>query len=137
MIVNNSIDSNIAMGGGLRQGGIMAAAELVALNTMAGRLPADHDVILQLWRLLRELDHNLVDEVQPHTNILRLYVSNTDLRITTQWKTDLEQLGVLVRVCDDSSLRLVSHRHVSADHIAAIFKAIKMTYLNNFLAVSD
>lgn len=118
------------LGGGLRQGGIMAAAGLIALNTMTDRLSSDHDVMRQLWRLLNKLDHTLVDETEPHTNILRLRVSAANRRVTTQWKTNLEQLGVLVRVCDDSSLRLVSHRHVSIDDVAPVFKAIKTVYLS-------
>jgi threonine aldolase len=59
-----------ALGGGMRQAGILAAAGLVALNEMTGRLQEDHDNAKFLAGALSELPQVELDPALVQTNIV-------------------------------------------------------------------
>lgn len=109
------------VGGGLRQAGMMAAAGLVALDTMVDRLADDHRRIASLWTLLRNDAPGLVDATPPHTNILQIHVAPGQAAF---WEKKLESLGILTRAANENSLRLVSHRHITDADIAVVHKAL-------------
>ena len=58
------------LGGGMRQVGVLAAAGLVALDTMVERLAEDHDHASRLARGLAELPRIQVDPAKVQTNIV-------------------------------------------------------------------
>ena len=59
-----------ALGGGMRQAGVLAAAGLIALNEMTGRLKEDHDNAKLLAAALSELPQVELDPALVQTNIL-------------------------------------------------------------------
>ncbi|XP_022906668.2 uncharacterized protein [Onthophagus taurus] len=65
-----------ALGGGMRQSGIIAAAGLVALDSMIGRLKIDHDRTLKIARAISDFQSDLfkVDLKSVQTNILMVYL---------------------------------------------------------------
>jgi threonine aldolase len=98
------------LGGGMRQVGILAAAGLVALETMTGRLAEDHAHA----RLLGEaLAHARGVQVAPvRTNIV---VGRISGRSAPEVVAELDRHGVLASAMDAATLRLVTHRDVSAE----------------------
>jgi threonine aldolase len=113
------------VGGGLRQAGMMAAAGLVALNTMVDRLADDHRRIASLWNLLQNDAPELVDAEPPHTNILQIHVTPGQASL---WEKKLVIAGILVRAANENSLRLVSHRHITDADILVVHKALTDFY---------
>jgi threonine aldolase len=108
------------VGGNMRQAGPVAAAGIVALETMVDRLAEDHATAKRLAEGLHRVDGSLVDPKEVDSNLVRVEVKKSGRR-AAQWSTDLKQKGVMVAPCDIYSLRFVTHRHISpADVDAAI-----------------
>jgi threonine aldolase len=103
------------LGGGVRQGGILAAAGLVALDRIDD-LAADHENATRLAAGLTELGWQVNT---PDTNILLAAVS--DVATATAQLTDL---GVLVTGMA-GQIRFVTHRDVSAADITEVLGRVK------------
>ncbi|WFU21719.1 low specificity L-threonine aldolase [Bradyrhizobium sp. CB1717] len=114
------------VGGTMRQSGIVAAAGLVALETMIDRLSEDHAAAKRLAAALNWLDPALADPDHVQTNILRVDVSAT-ARNAAAWAEGVKQHGILVQASGPSQLRLVTHRHIdegAVDRTIAAFAAV-------------
>lgn len=115
------------VGGTMRQSGIVAAAGLVALETMIARLSEDHAAAKWLATSLSWLDPALADPGHVQTNILRVDVS-ASARDAAAWADAVKQHGVLVQASSPSQLRLVTHRHIdeaAVDRTIAAFAAVR------------
>ncbi|RCW47097.1 L-threonine aldolase [Halopolyspora algeriensis] len=102
------------LGGGVRQGGVLAAAGLVALDRIDA-LAADHGNATRLAEGLTELGW---DVTPPHTNIV--LASVPDVRLTL---ARLEDAGVLA-VPMEGQLRFVTHRNVGKADIEEVLRRI-------------
>ncbi|MBP1093392.1 threonine aldolase [Bradyrhizobium diazoefficiens] len=114
------------VGGTMRQSGVVAAAGLVALETMIERLSKDHAAARRLAAALSWLDPALADPDQVQTNILRVDVSASG-REAAAWAEGVKQRGILVQASGPSQLRLVTHRHIdgaAVDRTIAAFAAL-------------
>ena len=99
-----------ALGGGMRQAGVLAAAGLIALNDMTGRLQEDHDNARLLAGALSQLPQVELDPALVQTNILIF-----SLRGAGDPKALVGALagrGVLVSTVGPNSVRLVTHYDV-------------------------
>jgi threonine aldolase len=111
------------VGGNMRQAGPLAAAGIVALETMVNRLPEDHQVAKRLAEGFHRIDESLCDPKDVETNLVRVNVSKSGKR-AAQWSADLKAKGVMVAPADIWTLRFVTHRHIStpdADAAVAAF----------------
>ena len=99
-----------ALGGGMRQVGVLAAAGLVALNEMTGRLQEDHDNAGMLAAALSELSQVELDPALVQTNIVifRLRGGGDAQALVTA----LAGRGVLAGTLGPHSVRLVTHHDV-------------------------
>lgn len=95
------------LGGGVRQGGVMAAAGLVALDYLP-RIGEDHAKAQRLAAGLRGMGFNVAE---PETNILLVPV--VDIPLSLQL---MEDAGVRVLPVG-SALRFITHRDLKADDI--------------------
>jgi threonine aldolase len=95
------------LGGGMRQVGILAAAGLVALDTMIPRLAEDHDNARLLGEALARCRGARVAPVR--TNIV---VTSLEGRPAPDVVTAAASRGILVTAMDATTLRLVTHRDV-------------------------
>ncbi len=108
------------VGGNMRQAGPLAAAGIVALETMVERLPEDHRTAKRLAEGLHRIDSSLCDPNDVETNLVRVDVRKSGKRAVV-WSADLKTKGVGVAPADAWTLRFVTHRHISAaDADAAI-----------------
>ena len=96
------------LGGGMRQVGILAAAGIVALDTMIPRLAEDHDNAKMLAEALGRCAGLRVAPAP--TNIV---VATLDGRRAPDVVAAAAERGVRVAAMDASTLRLVTHRDVS------------------------
>lgn len=92
----------------MRQAGVIAAAGLVALETMVDRLAEDHEHAQLLARALARGRGVTVAPVQ--TNIV---VAALEGRTAPEVVARLREEGVLASAMDAGTLRLVTHRDVS------------------------
>jgi threonine aldolase len=100
----------------------MAAAGIVALETMIPRLQEDHDTARRLAEGLHRIDPSLCDPKDVETNLVRVDVRKSGRR-AAHWSDDLKKRGVLVAPADAWSLRFVTHRHISAADVDAAVSA--------------
>lgn len=108
------------VGGNMRQAGSIAAAGIVALETMVDRLHEDHASAKRLAAGLHAVDASLTDPADIETNIVRVNVRASG-RSAAQWAEAFRAQGIAVSPADSVSLRFVTHRHISnADVDAAI-----------------
>jgi threonine aldolase len=102
------------IGGAMRQGGVVAAAGVVALSTMVERLADDHRRAQIIARGLHALDARLVDLAEVETNIVMADIGHTSLTVN-EWVERLAALDIDVRSYGKTRLRMVTHRHIDDD----------------------
>jgi threonine aldolase len=106
------------MGGNMRQAGPLAAAGIVAIETMVKRLAEDHQTARRFAEGLHRIEASLCDPKDVETNLVRADVRKSGRR-AAQWSADLKSKGVLVAPADIHVLRFVTHRHISAPDVDA------------------
>jgi threonine aldolase len=102
------------LGGGVRQGGVLGAAGLVALDYFP-RIPEDHAKAAHLAGGLRALGFDLE---MPETNIVRVRAPDAARAIEK-----LQAIGVLVTPSGDA-VRFVTHRDVSETDVGVALERI-------------
>jgi threonine aldolase len=98
------------LGGGMRQAGIIAAAGIVALETMVDRLGQDHARARQLAEGLAQIPNLSVDMAGVQTNMVYVDHAATG-RSTDQIIALLERHGVIASNRPPHHIRLVTNRH--------------------------
>ena len=97
------------LGGGMRQAGVLAAAGIVALETMVERLAEDHARAKTLASRLQVLNGLILDPGSPYTNMIFVSLAE-DLPLDgRQFASRLFELGVKLGVVGPRRLRLVLH----------------------------
>lgn len=113
------------LGGGMRQAGILAAAGIVALNTMVARLAEDHRRAKLLADGLNQITSIRIDMHSPTTNMLFISLYNSGALTAEELKTQLKQRGILVGAVGEKQFRLVTHYWIDDEAIAACIKGFK------------
>ncbi len=104
------------LGGGMRQAGILAAAGLVALDTMVERLAEDHANARELARGLMGMDGLRLELETVQTNMVLFEV------VDPAWDAPalvaaLAQVGVLCGAFGPRRIRLVTHNDVATQDV--------------------
>ncbi len=97
------------LGGGMRQAGILAAAGIVALETMVERLAQDHLRARRLAEALRKLPGLQTDPESPSTNMVFLNLEENVPLNTRELANRLAERGIKVGVVGSRRFRLVTH----------------------------
>jgi len=111
------------VGGGMRQAGILAAAGIVALETMVERLIEDHIRAKQLAEGLKRFPNLLLDEGTAATNMVFLTVNDQVKLSTQQLSVMLEEKGIRVGEVGEHRFRLVTHYWISDNDIRQTIQA--------------
>ena len=110
------------VGGNMRQAGPLAAAGILALETMTGRLDEDHASARRLAKGLHAIDPSLVDPADVETNLVKVNVPREGPP-AADWSAQLAREGIRVSPCERHALRFVTHRHVGDPEIDAAITA--------------
>jgi threonine aldolase len=113
------------LGGGMRQAGILAAAGIVALETMVDRLGEDHKRAQQLAQGISEIPWLVLDPNSPQTNMVFLSLEENLPINAKQAASKLAEQKVLVGVVGERRFRLVTHYWISEKRIERAIKAFK------------
>ncbi|MGH9823945.1 MAG: low-specificity L-threonine aldolase [Blastocatellia bacterium] len=100
------------LGGAMRQVGVLAAAGIVALEKMRGRLGEDHANARFLAQSIAGIAGLNIDPEKTATNILVFGVSGTGLS-STEVVARLKEKGVLSNKIDPVHVRFVTHKEVN------------------------
>jgi threonine aldolase len=111
------------LGGGMRQAGIIAAAGIVALETMIDRLAVDHANARRLAEGLADIEGIKIAQELVETNIVLFDVAP---RIPVDgFLAGLVEQGVKIGGRGGNMFRAVTHRMVSAEDVDAALARIK------------
>lgn len=113
-----------ALGGGMRQAGILAAAGLIALEKMPLRLKEDHDNARFLAEGLAQVPGIKIDPKKVVTNILIFDVSGTGMT-TADFSQKLAARNVLGAGINPEQMRFVTHMDVSREDCERTLEAVK------------
>lgn len=97
------------LGGGMRQAGILAAAGIVALETMVDRLVEDHKRAHYLAQGLSFLPWLVMEPGTPYTNMVFMSLADNFPADARQVADELAQMNVRVGVVGTRRFRLVTH----------------------------
>jgi threonine aldolase len=113
-----------ALGGGMRQAGILAAAGLIALEKMPARLRDDHANARFLADGLAETKGIRLDAKKVQTNIVVFDISGTG-RNSAEFSRQLAERNVLANGIDPQTMRIVTHMDVDRVACARALDAIR------------
>ena len=100
-----------ALGGGMRQAGILAAAGLIALEQGPKRLQQDHDNAKFIAERLSKTPKIEINPATVQTNILVFDISRTGMT-STEFNRRLAEKNVLANTVTPEIMRLVTHLDV-------------------------
>jgi threonine aldolase len=111
-----------ALGGGMRQVGVLAAAGLIALEKMPARLQEDHANARLLGEALSHIECVDIDLDAVETNIV-IFKLNGAIG-AADLVARLKARGVLISTVGPNAIRMVTHHDVSRDDCLATIEAI-------------
>jgi threonine aldolase len=109
------------LGGGMRQAGVLAAAGLISLEKMTGRLGQDHARAKNLFEGLKQVQ-GLKLEASPSSNMIYFDLADRITLTENQIIEEMKKYDVLVDWAGPRRFRLVTHYWVDD---AGVEKAIK------------
>lgn len=116
------------MGGGLAQAGHMAAAGVVALETMIDRIENDNINAKKLAMGLASVNDKMVDVEKTLTNIVKMDLKTTG-KDSYYISSVLEEHGIKIKIIDSTTCRFVTHRGITAEDIEETIEIIKSTLI--------
>ncbi len=102
-----------ALGGGMRQAGVLAAAGLVSLNEMTERLVEDHAHARLLAEAVAEMENVEIDVASVETNIVIFRLK--DGGDAAGFVRELKEKGVAASAIGPHAVRFVTHYDVSRE----------------------
>ena len=113
-----------ALGGGMRQAGVLAAAGLIALEKMPARLKEDHANARMMAEGLAQVPGIRINPAKVSTNILVFDISGTGMN-TADFSRKLADRGVLAAGINTEQMRFVTHMDVSREDCETALQAMK------------
>jgi threonine aldolase len=110
------------VGGGMRQAGVIAAAGVVALETMVERLAEDHENARLLAAELATLPGIGLDPASVQTNIVAFDLDGWE---PPDFLAALKDVGVLAVPFGPHRIRMVTHNDVSREDVEATLERIR------------
>ncbi|MBI5965438.1 MAG: low-specificity L-threonine aldolase [Chloroflexi bacterium] len=110
------------LGGGMRQAGVLAAAGLISLEKMTGRLGQDHARAKNLFEGLKQVQGLKLD-ASPSSNMVYFDLGDEVKLSVDQIMEQMKKRGVLVDWAGPRRFRLVTHYWVDDEGVAKTLKA--------------
>lgn len=108
----------------MRQAGIIAAAGLIALDTMINRLAKDHDTARLLAKEVDGLPGLEVDLDSVQSNIVLFDVEGLGTT-SAEFAAELHERGLGVTTKGASLVRCVTHRGIEVEHIEVAIEILE------------
>ena len=111
------------LGGGIRQGGIIAAAGIVALEDMVDRLEEDHTTARALADGLNNITGLSANPETVQTNIVMCDIIKENLT-AIELVNSLKSEGILSTVISSKRIRFVTNYHIGKEDVEQTLKSI-------------
>ena len=112
-----------ALGGGMRQAGIIASAGLYSFNNMIDRLEEDHEIAQILANKLHEVENLNIELDLVKTNIIFIHLNNTKLS-DKDFLLQLNQNNIKIDYKGNRKFRLVTHYGFQKNQIDTVVSTI-------------
>lgn len=113
------------LGGGMRQAGVIAAAGIVALESMVERLSEDHRRARLLAEGLKEIPGIELTKGSPNTNMVFFRLTPDASLTQVELIASLKERGFLTMAPGKGEIRLVTHHDINGEDIDAFLKAMQ------------
>lgn len=113
------------VGGGMRQAGILAAAGIVALESMVDRLAEDHARARRLAAGLAQIPGLALDAGSPFTNMVFVALKPETGLTAREVAARLDKLGVQVGATGERRFRLVAHYWIDDEAVECAVAAFR------------
>lgn len=113
------------LGGGMRQAGVIAAAGIVALETMTERLKEDHARARKLADGLRSIDGLTLEPDPPPSNMVYLRLDDDRLVTTHDLIRELTEDQLRLTARDPKRMRLVVHYWITDEAVERLVAGFK------------
>ncbi len=113
-----------ALGGGMRQAGVLAAAGLVALDQSPANIPAVHENARFLARELASVPGITIQPERVETNIVFFDITKTGLS-SEQFLGSLRESGVLALRLGPGRIRMVTHQDLCRADCEVAVRAVR------------
>lgn len=124
--INNARKIRKQLGGGMRQAGILAAAGIIALESMVDRLEEDHQLALYLAEKLKDVPNITIRENSPQTNMVFLDLNESFPKTNIRVIEELKELNVLIGTSRNRGFRLVTHVGITDLDIDIVVKSFQI-----------
>lgn len=126
------------LGGGMRQAGVLAAAGIVALETMVDRLAEDHENCKLLAHGLADFPQIEIEPERVVTNILIFTLRDEQQKELTDSQTVLfvaraREQGVLLGHVGGGAIRAVTHYGIERQHIETALTGIRRALIDSHI----
>lgn len=112
------------MGGGMRQAGILAAAGIVALNTMVGRLGEDHENAKLFAEEISKLDKVKVKWDRLDINMVYFEIHGSSIK-SHELVDALRDRGIKINGIDRGEYRFVTNKDVTREDVLFVAQVLK------------
>ena len=126
-LIDRARKNRKVLGGGMRQAGIIAAAGVVALDTMVDRLSEDHDNARRMAKGLAAMPGLNLDPESIQSNIVIFEVAD---RPAPEFLNALKEEGVLISYTGGRRVRMVTHYGITeqdVDEALTVVEAVART----------
>ncbi len=113
------------LGGGMRQAGVLAAAGIVALETMTERLKEDHQRAFDLAKGLSTIPGIKLDNDMPETNMVFILFMDEIKKSAKEIHDRLWEKEIRVGLVGANRMRMVTHYWISDADIQKTIQTIK------------
>ncbi len=117
------------LGGGMRQAGILAAAGIVALETIVPRLVEDHHRAKELAAGLENIPGVIIDPGTPYTNMVYITLQKDLPLDARQVAYRLKEMNILVGIVGARRFRLVTHYWINSESVSQTVNAFQEVLL--------
>jgi threonine aldolase len=118
------------LGGGMRQAGVLAAAGIVALQTMVERVEEDHQKARKLAEGIKGLPGVDIRSDYPLTNMVLLNLTSDSALNTSQLKDALWEKKIKVAPRAERTMRLVVHYWIDDEAIEKVIDEFQRLFGN-------
>jgi threonine aldolase len=119
-----------ALGGGMRQAGILAAAGLIAIQEMPALLPADHANARIIAEAIAATHTTDIDLATVQTNIVLFALNNNG--DAPALVSALKSEGILSSAIDANTIRFVTHHQISREDTEVVAATLSKLLTSNF-----
>lgn len=113
------------LGGGMRQAGILAAAGIIALETMIDRLEEDHQRALLLADVLHSVPNISIRKDSPQTNMVFFELHDDFPKSNNQIIDELKKKNILIGSSKKNGFRLVTHFGITDEDVYEVVNGLK------------